>query len=223
VVSALAKKLADKKFAFRDITLCLDGTLSRQREELMAELFAATRSAEDAPNPDARLSSVSPAKALQKRIDALEDEMRDSSITIRLTAVNFGEYNKFIIQNPPRKGNTQDAQLGLNGSTFFMDVARRTAKFLNEDGELEDIADDEWEQLEETLTDGEFDRIANAVLDLNRREGQRGVDFLSRGSKTTRDSDETPASLETSASHPASSGGGSESNARRTRTTKRAD
>lgn len=190
-MSVLSSKLANQKFAYRDVTFCLDGQLSARRDDAMQALVDALRLAENGKG-DQRLAAK-PGAAERAVVDAIEDEMREQSITLRLTAVPFGEWNKFIIQNPPRTGVSE----GFNTSTFFMFVARKTGKFVTDDGELEDVSDAEWTEIENRLTDGDHDRIANALLEINRREGQRGVDFLSRDSKKTIGSDETPESPET--------------------------
>jgi hypothetical protein len=197
-MSALSEKLAKKKFAHRDITLCLDGTLSLKRDEAMEELAKLARSTENGKSaPDARLSA-DPVLTATKLVESIEDEMRANSITLRITAVSFGEYNKFIIQNKPRKDSEADRSFGFNTQEFFLFVARRTGTYIDEAGNENAIDKAEWDAIEESLTDGDHDRIAGAILDINRREGQRGVDFLSRDSATTPDSDETSESPETS-------------------------
>jgi hypothetical protein len=107
--------------------------------------------------------------------------MREDSITIRITGVSFGDYNKMMAANPPREGHDES----FNPSTFFLYVAKRTGKSLEDDGTLEDITPDEWEWIESNLTDGEHDRLAGAVVAVNRTAGARGVDFLSRSSSGT--------------------------------------
>lgn len=208
-MSALSAKLSEKKFAHKDITICLDGTLSARRDEALGDLVAkqrtleASREEREQPATDARLAS-SPIAAFAKAVEvaretiaAIEDEMRASSIIIRLTAVSFGEYNKFVIQNKPRKDSVGDQQFGFNTQTFFMFVARRTGAYIDADGNSNVITEEEWDAIEEALTDGDHDRLAGAVLDLNRRDGQRGVDFLLRASEVTPDSSETSESPET--------------------------
>jgi hypothetical protein len=189
-MSALSSKLTESKFSFRDVTICLDGTLSNRRDQAMADLAFLSRETEEGATPDARLSA-DPRVAARALVDSIENEMREHSITIRITAVPFGKYNSFIIQNPPRKGNLADQSFGFNSTDFFMFVAKKTGQYLDDEGELHDISDAEWDQIADALTDGDHDRIAGAIIDVNRREGARGVGFLSRDSKPTPDSDAT--------------------------------
>lgn len=184
-MSALSDKLAAKKFPSKDVTVCLDAELSAERERANREvvaaeggLRAAVRAAEEGTS-DGRLSA-NPVKAAEKKLAAaqaavqqVEDRMRPVSVTIRFTAVPFGEWNKFIIQNPPRKGKDEM----FNPSTFWMHAARRTGKYLTETGEVEDISKEEWDELEGSLTDAEHDRIAQTLYTLNKAD-TRGVDFL---------------------------------------------
>lgn len=181
-MSVLSEKLAAKKAAFQDVTICLDGSLADAREHAVTALRRAQAEAEAAQKGqgDTRLTGGGIAKA-KKELDVIEARVREAAITIRITAVSFGEYNKFIIQNPPRKGQEET----FNPQTFFMFVARRTGKFLDDAGNLHDISDEEWDQIEAALTDGDHDRLAQAVVLVNRQDSMRGIDFLSGNSETT--------------------------------------
>lgn len=179
-MSKIDAALAAQKFAHQDVAVCLNGELNTARDKLHAELVQATKArGEDAAN-DTRLGS-SPVAALQKKVAALEQEMLAATITLRITAVPYGEYNKFVIQNPPRKNNAGDAKWGFNTQEFFTFVTKRTAKSVEDDGTLEDITDEQWTKIIASLTDGDHDRIGAAVIEVNRLQGARGVDFLSRG------------------------------------------
>lgn len=195
-MSVLSKKLANRTFAHRDITICLNGELTLERDRAMADLMATQRAKDDDKQGDLRLGQDLVGDA-RRVVEEIEDRMREHSITLRVTAVSFGEYNKFVIQNPPRKGFAGDQSFGFNTETFFMNVAKRTAVFVDDDGSEHEIADDEWALIKESITDGDHDRIAGAIIDINRREGQRGVDFLSPGSAKTPASSEMSGSPET--------------------------
>lgn len=179
-MSKIDAALAAQKFSHRDVSVCLDGNLNAERDKLMLELAQAVKNQENGTEHDARLSA-SPVAVAKKAVEKLEETMRAATITLRITAVPYGEYNKFLIQNPPRKGNASDAQWGFNSQEFFVFVAKKTSKSVEDDGSLEDITDAQWDRIVAALTDGDHDRIGTAVIEVNRREGQRGVDFLSRG------------------------------------------
>lgn len=203
---ALKDKLAGAKFNFKDLTFCLDGTLNARRDSLMQELVTETAKAEQNKDGkgDGRLG-FSKVSEVKKRLEALEERMRDKSIVLRFTAVNNGLWQKWIIQNPPRKGNATDQALGYNFETFFNLAARETGLYVEdagteenefEDAITEDIAADEWAKIFEAFTAGDWDRIQLALITLNQREGARGVDFLGRGSTATPDSEPTSDSPE---------------------------
>lgn len=189
---ALKDKLAGAKFNFKDQTFCLDGTLNARRDALMQELAIEAAKAEKG-SADGRLG-VSPVNAIKDKIKALEEKMRAKSITLRFTAVNNGVWQKYIIQNPPRKNNQTDQALGYNFETFFERVTRDTAKYVEnpgteenewEDAVLENIEPTEFTQIFESWTAGDWDRVQLTLITLNQREGARGVDFLGRDSATT--------------------------------------
>ena len=191
-MSALSDKLAAKKFPSKDVTICLDAGLSAERESASEELVAAERGLRAAARTveegvgDTRLAA-NPVKAAEKKVAAaetgvqhVEDRMRPVSVTIRFTAVPFGEWNKFIIQNPPRKGKDEV----FNPSTFWLHAARRTGKYVTDSGEVEDISKEEWDELEASLTDAEHDRLAATLYSINKAE-TRGINFLSSSSEKT--------------------------------------
>lgn len=179
-MSKIDAALAAQKFAFKDVPVCLNGELNTERDRLHAELVQALKSRGDDTAKDTRLGA-SPVADLQKKITAIEKEMLVATVTLRITAVPYGEYNKFVIQNPPRKNNAGDAKWGFNTQDFFTFVTKRTAKSVEDDGTLEDITDEQWTKIIASLTDGDHDRIGAAVIEVNRLQGARGVDFLSRG------------------------------------------
>lgn len=191
-MSSLTDRLNNRKFPTKDITLCLDGELSQQRDSALAEFAQAKQRASE------RLTGGGTAE-IQKRIDAIEDQMRDSLVTIRITGLPFAEYNKCIQACPPRRGK----QEMFNASTFFLHTARRSSQYLDGDGTPQPITSEEWDQIEAALTDGEHDQIASAVIDVNRTQGLTGVGFLGRASATTPDSSETSASPEPTEEPPA--------------------
>jgi len=186
-MSKVSQKLKSAKFPFKDVSISLDRALGAERDELLQArppLAARAAAVVEEKAPDARLGGPSVAKELQKldkKIADVETAMRDSAITLRITGVSFGTYNEYIAANPPREGKQEQ----FNSSTFYIYVARRTAQSLEDDGTLEPVTDTEWDDIEANLTDGEHDRIAMAVVAVNRTEGLRGVDFLSNISGAT--------------------------------------
>jgi len=158
-----------RTYGYRDIQICLDAALGAERDSLMAK------------------ARRSPAEA--KRIAEIEQEMRESIITIRVVGVPRMEYGK--LQKPHI-----DATGKLDVERFFSDFIYKTG-FEIEDGELSPLSDwkrREWDELSEGLTDAEYTALANAVIVLNQTRTDTG--FLSLGSDAMEPSSPTSEPLE---------------------------
>jgi hypothetical protein len=184
---SLADKISKRTFPTKDIVLCMDSALSAERDAAIVDLAAARKSGEG------RLAS-SPTATLTKRIAELEEQMRDSLVTVRVVGMPFQAYNKIMAAHPPRKGK----QEAYNVETFFPDVVYKAGSLVEGDQvtPLSDTPRGEWDSLVEVLTDKEFDALVEAVIATNRT--MQEVGFLARGSATTPDSSETSDSLDLS-------------------------
>lgn len=201
------KAKQNAKFNFKDLTFCLNGRLNARRDALMQELATEQMKIEKGQSAgDSRLGS-SKVTDLKKQIEALEVKMREASVVIRISAVNNGVWQKWIIQNPPRKNNSTDAMLGYNFESFFPMALQGSAQEVEfagteaedwEDAVLRDIDSEDWSVLYEAWTAGDWDRVQEVLIVLNQREGKRGVDFLGRASATTTASEPTSDSPENS-------------------------
>jgi len=183
-MTSLDDLLAVKKFPTQDVTFCMDAGLEAARDAAMKDLNRAV----SAEKNDPRLTAA-PGRAERARVAEIEAEMKDKSVTIRFTGVSFGKYNEFLRRNPARKGKERVET--YNPETFFMYVARETGKFVDSTGGEHDITKDQWDKIEAGLTDGQHDRLAQAIHNVNRVAGTKGVDFLSSNSPVTPDSGET--------------------------------
>lgn len=169
----------------------------------MAALAAANRNRGN----DDRMAGDSPAVAAARATVAdLDARIREASVIIRITGVDRTTYHRWMTQCPPRKGVPQEA---FNSSTFFMHAARRSGQYVDEHGEAHEMTPAEWDAIDERITDGEHDRIAKAVIAVNREAGGAEIPFSVSGSATTRDSFGISVSPETSGSRRAASTGGS--------------
>lgn len=195
-MSNLSSRLDARIMPHKDVPICLDLDLLDQRDEAMKAISPRKAVQDDRyvqPNVDA-----------SARVAEIEAQIRDASITLRIKGVDRLTYNAWMMQCPPRKGK----QELFNSSTFFMHAAKRSAVYLDGDEEHE-ITDEEWATIDKILTDGEHDRIAQAVLHVNRAVGAVDVGFFVNASETTRDSFGISASRGTSASPRGASGAGS--------------
>lgn len=189
-MSKLRKSLDKATFRFEDVDVCLDGEASVERDRLYEELGEAA----NAP----RVTMAPPATVeVQSRIDALEESMRDSLVTIRFRALSFDRWNAIIALEPPREGVAVDARKGYN----IVAATKRTAEasgWVVDGDKTESIPADEWADLWENLSGGDFDRIWGAVTRLNETDGWAGVAFLKKDSTKTPDSTGTSGSPVTS-------------------------
>lgn len=189
-MSKLRKSLDKASFRFEDVDVCLDGEASVERDRLYKELGDAV----NAP----RLTMGPPATVeVQNRIDALEEAMRDSLVTLRFRALSFDRWNGIIALEPPRDGVAVDARKGYNIVAATKRAAEASGWVVNGDT-TESIPADEWADLWENLSGGDFDRIWGAVTRLNETDGWAGVAFLKKDSTKTPDSTETSVSPVTS-------------------------
>lgn len=199
-MSNLLSRLEGRKMPHRDVSICLDLNLLNRRSEALSALVDANTAQEK----DQR-SVVSPAiRDARAAVADAEAAIREESIKIRITGVDRKTYNQFLIECPPRKGK----QELYDPTVFFMHVARQTGQYVDENGEVHAMTEEEWAQIDSVLTDGEHDRIATAVIEVNRTVGSNNIDFFANASETTRDSFGISASPVDSESRPAASGAG---------------
>jgi hypothetical protein len=227
-MSAFGDKLAKKKPATTDVELCLDGELSARRDAAVAEVVQTARSLEQARknSPTDGRSVGSPTRDAEKAYDAaaaaladVEAAMREASITLRLRAVPFADYNLYQARNKPRPGK----QEAYNPITFFLYVARRSGVYVDEEGAEHRIEEHEWDKFEEDLSDGEHEKLATAIVTVNRQIGLQSTAFLSHSSATTPSSSETSAPPAPKASPRSASGAGSRKRSTSTRLTTKAE
>lgn len=184
-MSDLLDRLEEREMPFKDVPICLKLNLLRERDEAIATVDRIYRQ----QKADQRMSGDAAALAAAKEAAAAVDEkIRAASITIRVTGVDRTTYNRFLLANPPRKGRQEP----FNSATFFMHVAKVTGVYVDSAGGVHEMTAEEWEKIDSTITDGEHDRIASAVIEVNREVGATDIGFFAGSSVTT------PASSETS-------------------------
>ena len=188
-MSNLLNRLEQRVMPHKDVPICLDLNLITERNEALSRLEAAHRASrrEGEERMVGRAPAVAEARAA---LDDIDSRIRDASIVIRITGVDRATYNGFFLACPPRKA-MHDAFLS---SKFFMHVARNTGTYVDESGAEHEITIAEWNVIDEKITDGEHDRLAQAVLAVNREAGAADLGFLGAASETTRDSFGTSAS-----------------------------
>lgn len=188
-MSDLLERLEEHEFPTVDVRICLKPKLIDARDAAMARVASAQREKKQAAADD-RMAAPPVSPALAEAIAAvrdINDQIQAASITLRITGVNRLTYNRFVLACPPRKGKQEP----FDATKFFMHVARQTARYVDAHDETHEISDAEWQSIDAKISDGEYDRIAQAVITVNRTVGAQDVSFFANGSETTPDSSET--------------------------------
>jgi len=215
-MSNLMSRLDERVMPSKTVRICLDLNLLAERDAAMAAVASAYNQTKD----DERMAGGNPhLAAARAAVDEAEARIREKSIRIRITGVDRTTYNRFMLACPPRKGR----QESFDSSKFFMYVARETGEYIDEHDQAHEILAEEWNKIDKTITDGEHDRIAQAVVEVNRGAGGSDIDFLDVASATTRDSFGISASPEPTASPRAGSGDGSRKKSTSKTSTAKAD
>jgi len=195
----------------KDVRICLDLELLAQRDEAMRAVPRRANVEDD--------RMVAAKTSANARLAELENEIQAKSITLRIKGVDRFVYNQWIVQCPPRKGKQET----YDPTKFFMHAAKSSAVYVDDAGAEHDITGDEWATIDKMLTDGEHDRIAQAVVHVNRSVGAVDVGFFVNASETTRDSFGISASRGASASPRGGSGAGSRKKSTSKTATKKAE
>ena len=190
-MSDLLDRLDEHEFPTADVLLCLKPKLIKKRDAAMTRVASVKRNTTtDKPDVvDDRMATPSVSPALGEAIAAVEavnDEIIAASITLRITGVDRLQWNRFMLANPPRRGKPES----FDPTTFYMYVAKKTATYVDAAGFVHDVTADEWTTIDAKLGDGEYDRLAEAILEVNRSVGAQDVSFFANGSEKTPDSSE---------------------------------
>lgn len=153
--------LAEAKLPERTVEICLRG-------DLVAEHEQAERDLEQAQKQTADSLAGSGVGELVERIEALEAEMHDSTVTFTLRALSQPQYRALTLDHPPRRDEDggiieDDRGMGLNVDTFYEALIRRAVV----DPELD--AED-WDTLLGAITDRQYELLGAAAFLLNRSD-----------------------------------------------------
>ena len=159
----------------RTIQHCVRGDLVAEVERLERDLMN-TRS------PDSRLTGNPEARKIAERIEAVREEMQDSTIEFVLQALPRRSFQKFCVAHPPRDGNDEDRALGFNTETFHDDLVRASIV-------EPELSDEQWETLADRMTSAQWQEFVTASQLLNIEKVS--VPFSLSASAALQRSDET--------------------------------
>lgn len=163
------------------------------RGDLAAEHEALTRDLKQARKQKANSLAGAGTGALEARLQAIEEEMRDSVVEFRLRALPRAKrpgderpsWRELKEQHPAREkdGEIVRSDLlagGVNVATIAEPLVRVSVV------DPDDMTDDDWTDLLAALTERQFDDLVRAAWDLN--EGRVDIPFSSAGSETIQSS-----------------------------------
>lgn len=144
------------------VQVCLAADLVAEFEQLERDLADARR------ETGASLAGGSKAREIAERIEAIRQEMTESTVDFRLRAMTRVGWREFVAKHPPRKVDGKvhedDRYLGVNADTFFPALVQASVVSPQLDAE-------DWRLLlDEKLTDRQFDELSSAAWALNRKE-----------------------------------------------------
>lgn len=146
---SLKSKLKQRKADHVDLVFCLDRPLAQQLDKARTEARTVASERMSAPK--------------DKKVKELEKAVKEASVTIRVESLPWAKYNELIAEHPARDGFDEQ----FNAATFFEAAAKATAVEIT-DLSPAPIPEDDWNDFVDGLTDGEFDRLAGAVIKVNR-------------------------------------------------------
>jgi len=152
--------LAGAKLPEATVSICLRG-------DLVADHEAAERELERAQRNTINSLEGSGAGDIADRIAALEEQMREHTYEFRLRALPRAKWHELVGQHPPRRDEAGDVVeadrfILVNVETFWDAIIRACVV----DPEL---SEDDWRQLEASLTDHAFQQLCDAAWGINRR------------------------------------------------------
>jgi hypothetical protein len=159
-MSAVSDLLAQAKLPELVVPVCIRGDLAAEHEQLDEQLTTLRRDldADDLRVGDPRSAELT---ALAERIQHLEAEMKAATVPFRFRAQNRSKKAAVLLANPPREGDAQDKAFGANRDTYYAAMIRACLV------DPEPASDEEFEQLLDVLSDGQFQELAAAAVNVS--------------------------------------------------------
>ena len=140
--------------------VCVAADLVDRHQTLNAELAELLQAERDGGTSPRRLGAQSPARAKAEEITALEADMADATVEIKLRAVVPAEWRQWRAENPPREGVALDEQFGINSDALIDDMTRRCIA-------APDFDDDDWSKWRREVANAEQLSLALSVYTLH--------------------------------------------------------
>ncbi|QUW18895.1 hypothetical protein [Agrococcus sp. Marseille-Q4369] len=202
-MSKIKDRLKRTTYKSMRVDICLDGELRDERDRRIADVRAAAQAAEEYNKAakkgavDERLGQVSDVeRRLQDALAAareLDEQIASELLTIEVRALPGDHFSRLKRKFPvPEKAMPADRAAGFNTEAVALAALPDSGYYVDGDGDeetLDALSEDDVKELRATITDGDFDRIRLAVLNLNSSDGFQGVGHLKAASSVTPASD----------------------------------
>jgi hypothetical protein len=146
--------LKEGRLPERTVDICLRGDLVAEFEMVDAALTEAMRRPVDS-------KEGSGTAELVQRIEAIQAEMKASTHTFRIRALDRAAFRELQNAHPPREGDGPDEQVGFDRSTFF------TALLIDTTYDPV-LTAEEWDELLGKLTERQYGDLTDAAWFSNR-------------------------------------------------------
>lgn len=163
-MASLSDVLSNAKAARPETTVhvCLRGDLLAEVKRLETELEVLQGEASRPSNPrDERIGSAGGSLALQRQlaeqIETVRAEMQAASVPFRFRGMSKPQWDALMVKHQPRRDDTVDRNVGFNRAGLFPELVRATLV------DPEVGSDDEWQQLLDVLSAGQFEALVSAA------------------------------------------------------------
>lgn len=176
------------------VQLCLNGKVRREYEEVKARIAdrirdemtskatKVTKTLAGDEDADHRLGVRRPAADDQDQaagdqwsldpeeplLDSLLEQMRQYTVPFVVRAMPAQDWNRLVEAHPARKDPATNKRIeadwqGVNASTFYPPLVRASIA-------SPAMSDEQWDRVRAVLTDAQFDKLATAATDVNRKD-----------------------------------------------------
>lgn len=98
------------------------------------------------------------------RREEVRAQIEAATVTFTLRALPREKFRALLAQHPPRKDNPGDRSLGYDIDGFTFDLAKQCTVSPT-------VTKQHWDRLEETLSQGQWNKLHRAALDVNQSSG----------------------------------------------------
>lgn len=155
-MTSIKDRLAAAKLPERSLQVCLRGDLRAEFDALELQLRDARQS-----SGRKRMSERPEAAQIAEKMATLQDEMADAMLDLTVRALPRREWQRLYREHPPEPDRPGDVAVGVALDDFMAVVVPLCV--------VEPVLDaEDWARLDETLASADYDRIFNAVWEVNR-------------------------------------------------------